>query len=321
MLSKSIHKKIYRELVNLLDATPMKRADIIARFYEIAATSEEKDKARLRARVGAVISEMLDDGVITEGDDGLYRLKYKRPTAIKAERIEREIIALITENPMKKGEISRALKVIFETGKTRTLRDDGMINELVPRILKKLCNIGILSFDGTRYSLSPRTIARADDVNAIAALKAEFLSRLHYLGGEFFEHYFMSLLEKYLKKQGLTVTECLVEGGSSDGGIDGVCKTTDSLGFKETVMVQTKNRNAVINERDVRGFYGAVYARRGTRGIFVTTSTFHSGAVAFFEGVDDCIGIDGEKVFFMALECAYGIKRVNRELIIDSTVI
>ncbi|MBR5241736.1 MAG: restriction endonuclease [Clostridia bacterium] len=321
MLPKSIHKRIYTDLVNMLDATPMKRADIITRFYEIAATSEEKDKARLRARVGAVISEMLDDGIITVGDDGLYRLKYKKPTAIKAERVEREIIALITNSPMKKGDISRALTVIFETGKTRTLRDDGMINELVPRILKKLCNIGILSFDGTRYSLSTRTMARADDVNAIAALKAEFLSRLHYLGGEFFEHYFMSLLEKYLKKQGLTVTECRVEGGSDDGGIDGVCVTTDRLGFKETVMVQTKNRNAVINERDVRGFYGAVYARRGTRGIVVTTSTFHSGAIAFFDGVDDCIGIDGERVFFMALECAYGIKRVNRELIIDSTVI
>lgn len=321
MLSKSIHKKIYRELVNLLDATPMKRADIIARFYEIAATSEEKDKARLRARVGAVISEMLDDGIITEGDDGLYRLKYKKPTAIKAERVEREIIALITNSPMKKGDISRALMAIFDTGKTKSLRDDGLVSELVPRILKKLTEIGILSFDGSRYSLSARTMARADDVNAIAALKAEFLSRLHHLGGEFFEHYFMALLEKYLKKQGLVVSECRVEGGSDDGGIDGVCVTTDRLGFKETVMVQTKNRNAVINERDVRGFYGAVYARRGTRGIFVTTSSFHSGAVSFFEGVDDCIGIDGDRVFFMALECAHGIKKVNCEYVIDGAVI
>ena len=56
MLSKSIHKKIYRELVNLLDATPMKRADIIARFYEIAATSEEKDKEK------ALLAKIKSDG-------------------------------------------------------------------------------------------------------------------------------------------------------------------------------------------------------------------------------------------------------------------
>ena len=321
MLPKSIHKRIYTDLVNMLDATPMKRADIITRFYELASPTDENSKGRLRARVGAVISEMLDDGIITVGEDDIYRLKYKKPTAIKAERVEREIIALITNSPMKKGEIVHALTSIFETGKTKTLRDDGMIKELAPRILKKLCDIGILSFDGIRYYLSPRTAARVDDVNAIAVLKAEFLSRLHYLGGEFFEHYFMSLLEKYLKKQGLVVSECRVEGGSSDGGIDGVCKTTDSLGFKEAIMVQTKNRNAVINERDVRGFYGAVYARRGTRGIFATTSTFHSGAIAFFEGVDDCIGIDGERVFFMALECAHGIKKINGEYVIDGAVI
>ena len=321
MLPRSIHKRIYTDLVNLLDATPMKRAEIITSFYKVSGTTDENSKAHLRARVGAVISEMLDDGIITVGEDDIYRLKYKKPTAIKAERVEREIIALITNSPMKKGEIVHALTSIFETGKTKTLRDDGMIKELVPRILKKLCDIGILSFDGIRYSLSPRTAARVDDVNAIAVLKAEFLSRLHYLGGEFFEHYFMALLEKYLKKQGLTVTECRVEGGSDDGGIDGVCVTTDRLGFRETVMVQTKNRNAVINERDVRGFYGAVYARRGTRGIFATTSTFHSGAVSFFEGVDDCIGIDGDRVFFMALGCAHGIKRINGEYVIDDAVI
>lgn len=321
MLPRSIHKRIYTDLVNLLDATPMKRAEIITSFYKVSGTTDESSRAHLRARVGAVISEMLDDGIITVGEDDIYRLKYKKPTAIKAERVEREIIALITNSPMKKGEIVHALTSIFETGKTKTLRDDGMIKELVPRILKKLCDIGILSFDGIRYFLSPRTAARVDDINTIAVLKAEFLSRLHYLGGEFFEHYFMALLEKYLKKQGLTVTECRVEGGSDDGGIDGVCIATDTLGFKERIMVQTKNRNAVINERDVRGFYGAVCARRGTRGIFVTTSTFHSGAISFFEGIDDCIGIDGDRVFFMALECAHGIKRINREYIVDDAVI
>ena len=321
MLPKSVHKKIFTYIVNLLDKAPLERAQIIDKIYEIADVNDNDARAFLRARVGAVISEMLDDGIISESDTGLYSLKFKKPTAIKAERLEREIIAFLTEAPMKKSEITRALTAIFDTGRTKTLRDDGLIYELVPNILKKLTGIGILSFDGSHYSLSTRTMANANDVNAIATLKADFLSRLHHLGGEFFEHYFMALLEKYLKKQGVSVTECRVEGGSDDGGRDGVCKTTDRLGFKETIMVQTKNRNAIINERDVRSFYGAVSARRGTRGIFVTTSSFHSGATAFFDGIDNCVGIDGDRVFFMALECAHGIKKVSGRCFIDETVI
>ena len=106
-----------------------------------------------------------------------------------------------------------------------------------------------------------------------------------------------------------------------DGGIDGILETVDSLGFRETIMVQTKNRLETTNETTVRGFYGAVCARQGSRGIFATTSDFHYAAKGFLESIDNCVGVDGKKIFEMALETRYGIKKCGAELSVDEKII
>ena len=153
------------------------------------------------------------------------------------------------------------------------------------------------------------------------SLKADFIARIHARGGEFFENYLVTLLSKYYKRHGYTVEEAYVTGGSADGGIDGVIKTVDGLGFRETVMIQTKNRIELSSETDVRGFYGAVCASGGTRGIFVSASDFHSTARDFLLGVDNCVGINGRKLFSLAVECSYGIKKSGGKLTVDERII
>ena len=111
-----------------------------------------------------------------------------------------------------------------------------------------------------------------------------------------------------------------VTAGSDDGGIDGIVKTVDSLGFRETIMIQTKNRSDIASETDVRGFYGAVCAKRGTRGIFATSSEFHPSARAFLDGLDDCVGVDGRRIFSMAADTEYGIIKADGKLRIDEAV-
>ena len=86
-------------------------------------------------------------------------------------------------------------------------------------------------------------------------------------------------------------------------------------------MFQTKNRRDISNETDVRGFYGAVCARQGSRGIFATTSDFHPMAVKFLDSIDNCVGVNGEKIFSMATETGYGIKNNNNRLVIDTEII
>ena len=98
-------------------------------------------------------------------------------------------------------------------------------------------------------------------------------------------------------------------------------RTADSLGFRETIMIQTKNRSDTISETDVRSFYGAVCAKQGSRGIFATISNFHPGAQRLLNSLDDCVGVDGDKIFAMACDTSYGIKREGEKLIIDREII
>lgn len=329
MISKSQHEKIYRQLTNLLSDAPMKRNEIIDKMVSESGLSCEElkndavcgAKNAYRSKLGTILTEMLSDGVIKEDNGGFYSLAIEKPTALRIERCEREIIRLITATPMTKKDISGKLTELFGTKKTPSRKDDGRLAEFINKSLERLKGASIISFVDGRYTLSKSASARADDLNEMARLKSEFFARLHAKGGEFFEHYFMTLLSKYLTKMGKKVIECSVTGGTHDGGIDGIAKTVDSLGFKETIMVQTKNRIVVASETDVRGFYGAVCAARGTRGIYAITSTFHSAARKFLDSIDECVGVDADRIFAMAYECLYGIRRAAGKLQVDEKII
>ena len=323
------HGKLYKRISELIVRAPMTRSELINKCCEglrhvhneecrINAGSEE---CNLRGTVGTVINDMHAAGVIAIDKNGRYYAVTTRPVMIRVERCEREILKALSERPYLKSDLRERLKGVFGTNKTATSTDDDILSTYVGQLLKKLTLAGVIRLVGNEYSLSEAVSARADDMNQMLTLKAEFISRLHSKGGEFFENYFMQLLGKYMKKQGKKVHECYVTGGSSDGGIDGVIKTEDSLGFKETIMVQTKNRIEIATETDVRGFYGAVCARRGSRGMYVISSDFHDGAEKFLAELDDCVGVNGQKLFSMAIECQYGIKRKNGRLLVDSTIL
>ena len=187
--------------------------------------------------------------------------------------------------------------------------------------LRRMVNDGVLILTDKRYSLAQRIAARMDDIETMLTLKDSYLTRLHKKGGEFFEVYFMNLLERFVTLYGKTVISCSTTGGSADGGIDGIMETVDCLGFRETVMVQTKNRTDMSNETTVRGFYGAVCARHGSRGIFVTSSDFHPAAESFLKSIDNCVGVDGDMLFKMAIKTHYGIKKVGAEYVVDEKII
>ena len=234
---------------------------------------------------------------------------------------EAEIISYLKSGEKSHAEIKKHLVDFFGTEKTKTKRDDNTLNSLIIESLKALKDDGILSYENEEYSISKKLESRLDDIQGIAAIKAEFLGTIHRRGGEFFEYFFMNLISKYLTLHGKTVRECTVTAGSADGGIDGIVLTTDSLGFRESVMVQTKNRNEYTTEIDVRGFYGAVCAKRGSRGIYAITSRFHPGAKKFLDELDDCIGLDGEDIFNIARECGYGIIEQDGKITIDEGII
>ena len=323
------HTKIYRVIVDLLESSPLPRQGLVEKcISRLGLTAEElRDRSvgsvqnNLRSRVGTVINEMHARGLIALDDGGRYYLVSARPVIIRMEKCETEILKALAKSPMSKPALKNSLKSIFGTDKTATTKDDDTLATYMGQILKRFIADGAVILEDGCYKLSPKLTARAEDISALLTLKSDFLSRLHARGGEFFENFFMTLLKKYTEKHGKRVLECYVTGGSEDGGIDGVMKTEDSLGFREITMVQTKNRIDIPSETDVRGFYGAVCAKRGTRGIYATTSDFHPGAKKFLDSLDDCVGINGERIFAMAVECSYGIKKHADTLEIDTKLI
>ncbi len=321
--------KIFRLITKVLEKHPLQRTDLITSCLKSMGISSEELKNRnagsknnkLRGAVGECINEMHSAELIGMDNQGRYFLKTSSPVIIRIEKCEKEIVNALTEKPHSQKELRERLSGIFGTDKTQTRRDDDMLSTYVGQLLKKLISYGAVKISNGAYYLSEKITASFDNFNEMVSLKSEFIERIHSKGGEFFENYFMTLLSKYSERHGKKILECYVTGGSADGGIDGVIKTEDSLGFKELTMVQTKNRLEIASETDIRGFYGAVCAKRGTRGIYATTSDFHSGALDFVDMLDDCIAVNGDKIFSMALECRYGIKKNCGKYFVDTTIL
>ena len=323
------NKKVYSKIIDILTNNPMRRSDLIKAYIDSLLLPREVILDRStggrvnieRSNVGTAINEMKSKGIITKNDDGFYFATEQKPIVIRNERCESEILKMLSASTLTKSEIRQNLTRIFGTDKTLTEKDDNKLFSYMGDALRRMVKDGILAQEGGRYSLTKNVCAKIDDINDMLALRNAFISRLYKKGGEFFETYFMTLLGKYVTLSGKTVTSNTTTGGSADGGIDGILETIDSLGFRETIMVQTKNRQDTTNETTVRGFYGAVCARQGSRGIFATSSDFHYSAKAFLDSIDNCVGVDGSKIFEMAVKTHYGIKKVGTEFSVDDKIL
>lgn len=321
------HKKIYTAIINVLEKKPLTHKELVSKTTRqlikkdnLINLSVGKD-TEYKGFIGATINEMLENKLIETDADGKYTLRASKSVALRVERCENAILTLLKTAPHTKADIRLKLELTFGTESTATKKDDNTLYEYIGLVLKRLQKYKLIELTNGKYSLRAESSAKIDDIKEMLSLKDCFLSRLHAKGGEFFEHYFMTLLEKYLSRHGKTVTENYTTGGSNDGGIDGVMCTVDILGFKEIIMVQTKNRLEYTNETTARAFYGAVCAKQGSRGIFATTSDFHYSAGAFFEKLENCVGINGDTIFKMAAECQYGLKKIQGKLVVDGKLL
>lgn len=327
MATYNEHKEIYDAILDSLYKAPLSRGDLINASLaaldltadEYADSSTNGRKNVLKSRLGTLINELEKKGII-EARGGKYVRNYDKPLIIRIERCEQVILDLLRKGPATKRALREHLAEFFRIKETNTPKDDNRLFTFMGQILKRLVSERVIKQTGELFTLVPEMSAKIGNRQQILSLRADFLALLHSKGGEFFEHYFMNLLSKYMVRCGKTVTESSVTGGAADGGIDGIAKTIDSLGFRETVMVQTKNRIDFVSETEVRGFYGAVCAAQGSRGIFVTSSDFYASARDFLDSIDNCVGVNGEKIFTMAIDTSYGIKRVDGLLIIDKSI-
>lgn len=167
-------------------------------------------------------------------------------------------------------------------------------------------------------------------------LQDAFLTRLHRLGGEYFEYYSVYLLERYSRRNGRRLEALRISGGDHDGGIDGEIELTDRLGFRETIYIQAKNwdpdkgdeKQWTVGETLLQQFIGACVCRQSKqgkqscRGIFITTSRFTPDAKRMLDETDDkFVGYDGTDLYETAKECEFGIIKKNGEWVLDEALL
>ncbi len=329
MTNKQEYRKTEQLLLEIFrkEKTTKKLAieEVLSRFSlteeQMRESSTNGKKNVLKSKIGEVFADLCKKEILIADANGIYSLAKTRPVIIHEEKCEVAILAALKNAPMTRKELSAQLTEHFGTDRTATKQDDAHLSSAISAVLTRLSRLGIVLRNGDVYSICEKCVAAPSDLVAIASLREEYLSRVHGKGGEFFEHYFMNLLEKYSVLHDKTVIENTTVGGSDDGGIDGILRTRDCLGFEETLMVQTKNRRIVFSEKDMRGFYGAVRAKMGSRGLFATTGSFHEGALRFIDSLPDLAAVDGYMLFKMAIRTLYGIKKVGGKLTVDEKVL
>jgi restriction system protein len=96
---------------------------------------------------------------------------------------------------------------------------------------------------------------------------------------------------------------------SNDGGIDGIVDQ-DALGLSR-IYVQAKRYSPhnVVGRPALQAFAGALAGNQANQGVFITTSSFNSGAVAFAEQVPTRIVlIDGERLTRLMIRYGVGVQ-------------
>lgn len=159
---------------------------------------------------------------------------------------------------------------------------------------------------------------------ADAAVAAELLERVLAQPPAFLER----LALRLLKAMGYGGRESLVEhtGKSGDAGLDGLVRQ-DALGL-ELVGVQAKryDKASSVHRPELQAFVGALHGAQTSRGVFVTTARFSSGAKDFAEGVSArLVLIDGEELTRLMVRYNVGVsvretfdlKQIDEELFED----
>jgi restriction system protein len=152
---------------------------------------------------------------------------------------------------------------------------------------------------------TPDEIIHAQTAVLNAALRKDLTEQVLAMDPDQFEQLVVDLLVA-MGYGGSVVDAGRAIGRSNDGGIDGVIKE-DVLGL-DTIYIQAKRWQNTIPIKEVRDFAGALLSKRSVKGVFITTSSFPSGAHDFVASIDrKIILIDGERLADLMIQFNLGV--------------
>lgn len=165
---------------------------------------------------------------------------------------------------------------------------------------------GPLDTEPEADAASPQDLLAQAVTENRAAVQGELLKRALALSPTEFERLVVRLLESmgYGRSGGVEHA-----GRSGDAGIDGII-SQDPLGL-DRIYLQAKRYapEQSVQRPAIQGFVGALMGAQGDRGVFITTSTFSSGARAEAERVNARIElIDGVRLAELMLRHGVGVQ-------------
>ena len=132
-------------------------------------------------------------------------------------------------------------------------------------------------------------------------VKSEMLEKLKGIDPYYFEKVILILLKK------MGYGDFIETSKSGDGGIDGIINE-DKLGLDKIYIQAKRYGDNKVREKDIRNFIGAMSGDT-TKGVFVTTSSFHEGAVKkAHDAHHTIILIDGMKLVNLMHEFNVGVE-------------
>ena len=290
---------------------------------ELLDKSPRGKNCRIRSELGTALNRLTQQKAVLSKGGSLF-LQKDRLVLVQEAQCEAAIRDLFDVRPRyRREELFRLLAEHFRTGQTPLKADDLSLAVVADRVIARMTVEGELE-ESNGTLICTEQISGSSPGRALSEqeCKERLLARLYRRGGAHFEVFLANALEKYFLITGRDVTCCEITGGSADGGIDIVIDTVDELGFSEHIFVQAKcRRQAPVTEKEIREFYGALNAQKGSRGIYATTTTFHPGAQKLLDSLDNCVGIDGDKLFEILKKTEYGIHRSNSGYLLDTAVV
>ncbi len=314
---KTEKKVLFSECLNNFHLTEAERKD----------RSSDGKLARCKSVIGCAVAEMLREGLIELVDEYYYKLPddVSENDIITEERIEEYFSGLFEKG----GKYTK--KEMFalcekEFGCEKRGADYETLHRNCGNVLARLVKNGVLKKEktGGKYFAEVKNEFPNSDLGNCLKEAAEggdvkkcFLNALNLKGGEFFEWFSVNLIKKELERTE-TIIKSEIVGGAGDNGIDGIIECYDNFGFKDRVLIQARTRaKGTITLKELREFFGALNAEKGTRGIFASTASFHKEATTFANRQPNLVYLAGNKLYDLALAHGFGVRNQDTGVQID----
>lgn len=159
---------------------------------------------------------------------------------------------------------------------------------------------------------SPMEILDSAFMQVNNTLASELMDQVMQLSSTEFESLVVRLLLQMGYGSGIDDAG-IVTKQTNDGGIDGIIKE-DQLGFS-SIYIQAKQwaLERTVDRPEVQKFAGALQGEKATKGLFITTASFSSGARLYAENLrgSTIVLIDGKQMMHLMIKYNLGVSTIH----------